>query len=475
MQVTVEDQGKLKRRISVEVPLTDVRETYDQVYAEIRSHLRINGFRPGKFPRALADKRFRSLMAKEAIENLVPKYFDLALKEQNLRSATEPQIEIEQVDQHQPLKFAAKFEVYPPFELLPPSTFKLEDKPVDVTQEQIEERVLSLRRSRSTREDKGDAAAEAGDVVTMDFDGTLDGVAFPGGSAKGQTIELGQGQYLPEFDTGIQGMARGQTKSFDVTFPADYGEPTLAGKTVQFAVTAHQVQRTVPAEMNPEFFKKFGDLETETAFRDYVKKQIQDEQERTHMSGLQQAMAEQIREHYTFDVPESAMDNALHEYEHELAESNPEALKDAVKLEELKAERRKAIVGDLRIGFVVDTYAKQHDLQVDPQKLQERFYMQAYMMRQNPSELLKTQYGEQMLTYARRQLLTSKALGHLVHQVLGKPIPAEFAPGETDSMRVIREARGATPHEHDHGAHDHTGHDHAHHDHDVHEHGPATP
>jgi trigger factor len=363
-----------------------------------------------------------------------------------------------------PLTFDVEFEIFPPFELLPPSGFTLADKPVAVTAEQVEARIADLRKRNATLEDKGGAAAEAGDTVTFDFEGRLDGTVFPGGSAQGQRIEVGAGQFLKDFDTQFPGIAAGQTKSFDVTFPADYGEATLAGKTAQFTVTAHKVEKAVPAELNAGFFKQFGAVSTEAELRDHIRAQLEKEQERAHLNGLQQALADQIRAQYGFDVPETSVDELLHRYEHELAESQPDAVQDPQKLEALKEERRKVILGDLRLGFVANAYADKSGIQVDPAQLRQRFMLQAYMMQQNPSELLKTGYGEQMLSQIRQQMLIAKTLGHLVHVVLGKEVPPEFAPGappaEGDDDPSGRELED----------HDHEGHDHAAHAHEEHAH-----
>jgi trigger factor len=473
MLVTVEDQGKLRRKLSVEVPLTDVQHTYDTVFNEIRTQVRVPGFRPGKFPRALAEKRFRSLMAQEAVQNLVPKYFDQALKEKELRPATEPKFQNLKIGQKQPLTFDVEFEIVPAFELLPASAFKLEDKPIEVTPEQVETRVLELRKARSTEQDKGAEAAEAGDIVTFDFEGKRDGEVFPGGSGKGQRIEVGAGQFLVDFDAQFPGIKAGESKTFDLTFPADYGETTLAGKVAQFTITANKVERKVPAEMNADFFKQFGKWETEVEFRENLKGQLTREAERTQLSAQQQSLAEQVRAQYAFDVPETSVEALLKQYEHELSAHNEGAAPEADKIPGLLEERRTAILGDLRLDFVVDAYARKNDIQVGQKLLRERFMMQAYMMQQNPSELLKTEYGERMLSQLRTQMAIAKSLGHLVYVVLNKPVPPDFAPGadaDEDAEAAALDHSGHDHSGHDHAGHDHSAHDHSGHDHEGHDH-----
>jgi len=442
MLVTVEDQGKLKRKLSVLVPLADVQDTYSRVFAELRSHVRVPGFRPGKFPRALAEKRFQALLDREAAENLVPKYFDQALKEKELRPATEPRFQNLKIDKKQPLTFDVEFEVFPAFELLPAGAFKLEDPPIEVTEAQIGERIAQLRKESATLEDKGAAPAETGDTVTFDFEGTLDGNPFPGGSGKGQRCEVGAGQFLKDIEAQFPGMTAGQGKAFDLTFAPDFPQPSLAGKTVQFQVTVHKVEKAVPAALNGEFFARFGKIETEAQFRDSVKERLRAEAERARLSAWRHALVDQMRAQYDFDVPESAMADSLHRYEHELAETDPAALQDAQKLEQLKAERTQAIRGDMRLDFVVDTYARQHDIQVARSRLHDRFTLQALMMRRNPGELLKTSDGERMLKLLHHEMLIEKVLGHLAHVVLGKQIPPELAAGPPPEDSALEAAQG---------------------------------
>jgi trigger factor len=428
MQVTVEEVSKLKRKMSVEIPLQEVQGAYEEVFAQIRANVRVDGFRPGKFPRQLAEKRFKELMAQEAIQNLVPKYFDQALKEKDLRPATQPHFHNLDVDKQKPLRFDVEFEIVPPFELLPVSTFKLQEKPVDVPAQDVEARIEALRRGRATLEDKGAAPAAANDVVTLDFAGTLDGKTFEGGSGQGQRIELGSGQYLPAFEDGVLGVAAGQEKTFSVTFPADYGAAELQGKTVQFHVKAQTVERRVPPEMNAEFFKQFGGAADEAGFRAHIGKQLREEKERANLGELVQDLARQMRAQYAFDVPEEAVSAALEQFAHDLGHREPEVAADPAQLAARKEQARADILGDLRLSFVVDEVARREALDVDAESVRQRFYMQAYMLGRNPADLIKTDMGERLVGRIQRNLLTDKVLTYLAYKILGKPWTETSAP-----------------------------------------------
>ncbi|MBW8003611.1 MAG: trigger factor, partial [Planctomycetes bacterium] len=319
MNVTVDEQDKLKRKITIEVPSSDVQAAYEEVYAQINSNLRINGFRPGKFPKHLAEKRFLSLMSGEAMQNLVPKYFQQALSELDVRPATEPKFDNLEIEKKKPFKFQVEFEIVPTVKLLAPSAFKLTEKIIKVAPKDVEERIEELRKTRGAFEDKGDQPAQKDDWVTFDFQGTRDGEPFEGGSGENQRIEVGSSQFLPDFDKHFTGIKAGESKTFDLTFPEDYGEASLAGQPVQFHITANKVEKKVPATLDKEFFSQFGAFEELDPFREHLQSQLIAEQERAAMQENQTALTDQIRVKYDFDVPESLVEQSLANFEHQLS------------------------------------------------------------------------------------------------------------------------------------------------------------
>ncbi len=418
MNVTVDEQDKLKRKISIEVPSSEVQAAYEEVYAQINTNLRINGFRPGKFPKHLAEKRFLSLMSGEAMQNLVPKYFQQALSELDVRPATEPKFDNLEIEKKKPFKFQVEFEIVPTVKLLAPSAFKLTEKIIKVAPKDVEERIEELRKTRGAFEDKGDQPAQKDDWVTFDFQGTRDGEPFEGGSGENQRIEVGSSQFLPDFDKHFTGIKAGESKTFDLTFPEDYGEASLAGQPVQFHITANKVEKKVPATLDKEFFSQFGAFEELDPFREHLQSQLIAEQERAAMQENQTALTDQIRVKYDFDVPESLVEQSLANFEHQLSHDDPEALEDQKKLAKLKKEEEKKIRGNIRVAYVIDAYARENDIQVDQEEVRQRFFMQAYMMQQNPQELLEGSMGKRMLTEIEQNLSTGKTLEHMAEAVL---------------------------------------------------------
>lgn len=418
MNVTVAEQDGLKRKLQVEVPLDEVRSAYDEVYHRLRANIRVAGFRPGKYPRHLAEKRFQSVMAGEAMQTLVPKYFDQALNELELKPATEPQFDNLEIDKAKPFRFDVAFEVVPSFDLLAPGDFKLKEQKPKVSAKDIDARLEEMRTARASLEDKDGPAAE-GDVVEFDFEGTLDGAPFEGGSAQDQRIEVGAGQYLPEFDAQFPGVKAGESKGFEVTFPEDYGSAEIAGKSVHFEVQVKQVQQKVPPPLDEGFFKLFGEKVTSLKeLQAEIKEQLEQEQERAAQQDYQNQLADQMREHYDFPVPEALVEQGLHEFEHQLSHDEPTVLEDEQKLAERKAEERGKIVSNLRVAYAMDALAKQYEIQADQEEVRQRFFYQAYMLRQNPTELMQSPYGRRMLMQIEQSMVTAATMERLAAEVL---------------------------------------------------------
>ena len=444
MKVTVSEEDKLRRKLQVEVPLSEVEATYEAVYAQLRSNIRVHGFRPGKYPRHLAEKRFQSVMEGEAMQTLVPKYYEQALEELKLRSATEPKFDNLDIDKKKPFKFDVEFEIVPEVKLLPPEKFKLTEKKVKVTAKQVDDRVEEMRNMRATYADKGAKAAAIGDAVTFDFQGTLDGEPFDGGSGENQRIEVGSGQYLPEFDAAFNGIKPGESKTFPLTFPEDYGEASLAGKPVDFSITAKLVEEKIPVEMNKEFFAQFGAAETLEDFKEEVKTQLSADQEREAMQAYHEELTEQIRKAYSFDVPETLIEGNLAEFEHRLSHDDPEALKDEKKLKKLKGEEEEKIRENIRVAYVIDALARGNDIKANEEEVRQRFFYQAYMMQQDPQALIQNPMGRRMLMQIEQSMITTSALEHLAKEVLekgGKAKPKAEAAKEKDKPAKDRTAK----------------------------------
>jgi trigger factor len=269
MATAVETLEKLERRITLAVPLAEVS-------AEVEKRLKIRartakapGFRPGKVPMKMVAAQYGAIVESEVLNDKVGRAFGEATAANNLRVAGFPRIEPksdEKVDGS--LVFEATFEIYPEVKIGDLASAEIEKTKADIADAEIDKTIDILRKQRVHYHTKGEAgehgdggpdrSAQAGDRVTLDFIGKIDGVEFAGGKADDFSFVLGEGQMLKEFEDATRGMKAGESKTFPLSFPADYHGKELAGKTAEFAITVKKVEWAHLPDVDANFAKSLG-------------------------------------------------------------------------------------------------------------------------------------------------------------------------------------------------------------------------
>jgi trigger factor len=257
MAVNVETIGTLERRVTMAVPVEQIERQVDARLKKLARDVKMPGFRPGKVPLKLVAQQYGAQVRSEVLGDAVQSAFSDAMKEANLRVAGYPKIEKKDGADQSALEFSATFEVYPEVKLGDVSAAKVERPQVSVDAAAVEHTIEVLRKQR-VRYAPAARAAQAGDRVTVDFEGRIDDVAFPGGKADGFAFVLGEKRMLPEFETALSGMATGETKTFDLHFPDDYQGKDVAGKTAQFTLTLKEVGEPQLPAVDAEFAKTLG-------------------------------------------------------------------------------------------------------------------------------------------------------------------------------------------------------------------------
>ena len=233
MSVSVQVMGILGRRMEVAVPAERVEKAFSLRLQTVSRTAKIKGFRPGKAPLDIVRRQHGAQVRDEVVNEIIGQALSESLRQEGLQPVGQPQVEPLSLGSGEDLRFAAHFEVYPTVTLQGHEGMELSLPQVEVTAADIDAMIETLRKQRPDYSDAGRPAQDQ-DRVTVDFEGTLDGVPFDGGKAEGINFILGGGRMIPDFEAGIRGGSAGETRTFDVNFPADYGAPQLAGKTAQF-------------------------------------------------------------------------------------------------------------------------------------------------------------------------------------------------------------------------------------------------
>jgi trigger factor len=230
----------------------------DKRLAKLAKNVKVAGFRPGKVPLKMVAQQYGPQVRSDVISDAVQRSFTEAVRAQNLRVAGYPRIEAKPGSTAPDLlEFSATFEIYPEIRVGDLSAAVIARPVAEVRPEDVEETIEVLRRQRVKYEPAARPAA-AGDSVRVEFVGRIDGVEFPGGQAKDFPIVLGEARMLPEFEAALVGMQAGESKTFPVTFPADYHGKEVAGKTAEFALTVQSVAAPLLPPVDAEFAKAFG-------------------------------------------------------------------------------------------------------------------------------------------------------------------------------------------------------------------------
>lgn len=298
----------LERRIDMSLPMVAINQDVEQRLKQLSRTVKMAGFRPGKVPFKMVVQQYGSQVRSEAIGAAVEKAFGEKVREQKLNVAGYPRIEPKSAADESQLEFSAVFEVYPEVVLGDISSREIEKPVLTVGDAEVDQTIAVLRKQRTTHV-AIERAAASDDRVVIDFTGRKDGELFPGGEGKDFAIVLGDGKMLPDFEAQLIGMTAGETKTFDLTFPADYQAKDLAGQTVQFEVVMKSVEAPQLPELDAEFAKSLGITDGDLVkMRDEVRTNLEREVKKRLQERIKNQVMEALLATNPIAVPKALVD-----------------------------------------------------------------------------------------------------------------------------------------------------------------------
>ena len=369
MQVSVESTGKLERRMQVQVPAERVSKEIASRLKQLSRTARLNGFRPGKAPLTVIRQQFGSQVHREVIGELMQSSFSEAVSQKQLAPAGNPRIEPQSIGEGQDLTYVATFEVFPEVALQPIDALEVERTTADVTEADIEAMIQRLRKQQMKYTAAARAAA-SGDKVTVDFEGSIDGVAFAGGKGENIAIVLGENRMLPQLEQGLIGAAAGDQKTVDVDFPADYRATELAGKRAQFKVDVKTVEEPSLPELDEEFCKAFGVTEGGIEqLREDVAANMRRELEQTLRNRNKTAVMEKLYERNPIDVPNALVESQIRDMQIEsMRRSGAKDPSQAPPREPLVEPARRRVA----LGLLFNDIIRRENIVLDPARSNAR-------------------------------------------------------------------------------------------------------
>ncbi len=312
MKVEIEDLSPIKKKMKIEVPHESYQEALERAYRKLNKTVQIKGFRKGKVPRPILEKYYGSRTAMETVSDLVDKSYRDAIQANAIMAVGLPQISDLKVEENAPITFSAEVEVQPKVVAKDYEGIALKKNPVSVSEEDLDNELKALQKSQAQWTPVAESVtAEEGHLVTVNYVGTLEGKEFPGGSAQNVEIPLGLKRFLPDFEKGIVGTAKGASSEFDVAFPEDYGVESLRGKTAHFVVELLEIKQENLPTLDDEFAKDLGAYETLEQIKAEIREKLTKFREEQERVSLFKQVIDHLLAKNEFEIPHAMIHREL--------------------------------------------------------------------------------------------------------------------------------------------------------------------
>ncbi|MCI4399534.1 MAG: trigger factor [Campylobacteraceae bacterium] len=428
MKLSCEKKNSANGKIEVKVSKDILDAKAKKIAANIAKNVKVDGFRKGKVPANVVEKRYGEKIQEDARQEVITEALNNGLKE----------LGVEQKDLvGQPLvtRFEEKeggIEAEISFSMRPEIAFdKIEElipdfKEVEVEERELLERIENMAKAMAPLESyEGNRMCKKGDFLTIDFVGTIDGVEFAGGKADDMVIELGGGRFLPDFEKNLENMKIGDEKEFELVFPEDYGNKELAGKTAVFKVKLKGIQVKPEITIDEELAKKMMPEDPEATLeklKTIIEEQLKSEKTtKLFTDELKPQLIEALVGKYNFDLPdmivEQEMDLMFRGKVGAMSEEELMALKDAEdKVKAMREEMRAEAEKSVKATFLIDELARKEGITVNDNELVQAIFYEAMGMGAEPKAMLEYYQKQGLLPAIKMAMIEDKLLTHLLNK-----------------------------------------------------------
>lgn len=449
MQVTETLSQGLKREYNVVISAGDLAAKLDTQLNDLKTKVRINGFRPGKVPMGHLKRVYGRSVMSEVVQETINAAHKQIVDDNGLRLAMEPKVELPTesseieaaLEARGDLNFKIAMEVLPQFEIGEFSDIALERPVADVEDSEVETALARLADSRKTFNDrpKGEAA-ESGDRVTVDFVGKIDGEVFEGGTGEGIEVILGTNTFIPGFEEALVGVKAGEQRLVKATFPENYASTRLAGKTGEFDVTVKAVAKSEPFEFNDEFAKGLG-LESLEKLRETLRERMAADYARASREKLKRKLLDALAERYKFEVPQGLLEQEFGQIWAQVENDQKTAGKsfadEGTTEEAARAEYRGIAERRVRLGLLLAEVGTKADVKIADEEMTQALIARARSFPGQEQQVWDFyRNNQQALAELRAPIYEEKVVDHILGlaKIEDRKVPAsELLKAEDDA------------------------------------------
>jgi trigger factor len=353
-----------RHSLEISVPVETVENETERVVSSFQQRAKLAGFRPGKAPAGLVRKQFEGDIRQRVLENLVPKFLDEELQKQELRIVGTPDISDVHFHRGEPLRFKAEFEVFPQIELGEYQNLEVPYQDPQITDEDVAKRVEEIRDQKADYSNVDPRPIQDGDHAVVSIE-SLSGAEQPVKQDE-MMLHVGAEDTLPAFTENLRGMSPGEEKDFDVTYPEDYGQPKLAGRSIRFHVVVKGIRKKELPEVNDEFAKDLGDFRTVDELREALRKTMFAQRQQEAQQKAKDKLVEKLVDMHEFPIPEAFVDrqvrNRVEQTLQSLAQEGIDASKIQLDWQKLKSSQRDKALREVKASLLLSRIAERETI-----------------------------------------------------------------------------------------------------------------
>lgn len=309
MSVQVEKLEKNMAKLTIEVAPEELEKAIEGAYQKNKSKISVPGFRKGKVPRQMIERMYgKEVFYEDAVNALIPEAYEKAVDECEEEIVSSPKIEVTQVEAGKPFIFTAEVALKPEVKLGKYKGVKVEKADTEVTDEEVDKEIDKERESNARNIDVTDRAVKDGDIVTLDFEGFVDGTAFEGGKGENYPLTIGSGTFIPGFEEQLVGAEIGKETEVNVTFPEDYQAEDLKGKAAVFKCTVKEIKEKELPALDDEFASEVSEFDTLAEYKADVKGRLEERKAKAAREAKEAAVIEEIIKDSDMEIPEAMIE-----------------------------------------------------------------------------------------------------------------------------------------------------------------------
>ena len=423
LKIKVKHKNGLVRDIHISVPPNVIEEKSNARFSQLSKTAKLPGFRPGKVPEKVIRRQYADQVLQEVLSDVLETTYMESIQEKNLQPAGPPKVAMDQYVKDKDFSYTATIEIYPEFDLKGLDAIKVEKPHADITQKDINAMMDNLQNQKGTWE-KVDRSSKGGDQLLIDFEGTIDGKVFDGGTAKDFEMQLGNGQMLPEFDESLLGVRSEEMKTIELTFPDNYHQKELVGKQALFTVDVKEVRELKPAEINQNFVQSFGIKSgDQKELMDEVKSSMSKELEARINNEIRQNLMKFLKDKNAIEIPEVMIHQEAHAMQKDWMNrsgiEDPEQAPPLDDFNEIAKER-------VHLGLLVSKLVQSKEIKLDPDKVKTKLdeLSKTYP---NPEEIRKMyEQSSQLMDQLKSLVMEDQVIDWLIERTEFQKKEMEF-------------------------------------------------